>query len=144
MNNPHSSDPRHALAPYPEGVAGHRLWRMLHDVSGASRTEYMRVFDRRNLLSAPRWDPVAARRESDDLWPTLEDRTVLILGQTTRNVLWLPEAPPLSWRTTQRVRWCLVPHPSGRNRWYNDEINRLAVGMRLEALLEEWKKWSEE
>lgn len=139
MNNPHSSDPRFALAPHPARVAGWNLWRMLQDVAGTSRAEYMRTFDRRNLLSERAWDPVAARRQSENLWESLEDHTVLVLGQSVRRVLWLQDAPPLLWRTDRGVRWCLVPHPSGLNRWYNDPLHRLAVGYRLEALLERYR-----
>ncbi len=138
MNNPHSTDPRHALAPYPKGVAGYRLWKMLNGIRPEiSRTEYMRVFDRRNLLNEKFWDPVRSRRNSEDLWQTLEGHTVLVLGQAVRNVLWLSKEPPLLWRDHRGVRWCSVPHPSGLNRWYNDPENVTAVGMRLEELYEQ-------
>lgn len=135
MNNPHSDDPSMALAPFPERVAGWRLWHMVHEVTGIMRREYKRRTDRRNLLTGRDWDPVAARRESEDLWETLEDRSVLVLGQSVRRVLWLPVEEPLVWREDRGVRWCLVPHPSGLNRWYNDPLNRLAVGLRMEELI---------
>lgn len=135
MNNPHSQDPRFALAPFPERVAGWRLWRMVHDVCGVNRRQYMDRTDRRNLLSAPDWSARAARTESEGLWEALEGRTVLVCGQSVRRVLWLSDEPPLLWREYHGVRWCLVPHPSGLNRWYNDELCRLAVGLRLEELI---------
>lgn len=138
MVNPHSDDPDWALAPYPERVAGWRLWRMLADVADVSRKAYMEAFDRRNLLTKGFvWDPLEAGRESEGLWETLEGHTVLVLGDATRNVLWLPKPPPLLWSVHRGVRWCPVPHPSGVNRWYNDPLHRLAVGYRLEELYAE-------
>lgn len=108
---------------------------MLDDVHPTPRALYMRRTERYNVLNARAWDPVAARDVSEDLWSRLEDRTVLVLGQEVRRVLWLPESEPLVWRSDRGVRWCMVPHPSGLNRWYNEQLNRLAVGLRLEELV---------
>lgn len=125
-----------ALWPDPPGCTGHNIWRMLSERTGASQEDYVRVFDRRNLLSERHWDPVRARRESETLWERLEGRTVLVLGQAVRCVLWLPDEPPLLWRVSSGVRWCSVPHPSGLNRWYNEPVHREAVALRLEELYE--------
>ena len=135
MNNPHSQDPRWDLAPFPNYVAGHRLWRLVHDVCGISRKEWMYSTDRRNLLHARDWDPVAAREESEGLWETLQERQVTVLGRATARVLWLPVTPPLVWREDRGVRWCYMPHPSGLCQWYNTELHRLAAGLRLEDLI---------
>lgn len=140
MNNPLSSDPRYALAPYPSGVAGHRLWRMLNDVCGVHRAEYMRSFERMNALTALQWDVHAARRESAGLMDRLAGRKVCVLGRDTLNALYLPgTVPPLRWQMHGSTQWCYMPHPSGLNLWYNDDINRIAVGLRLEQLYEESK-----
>lgn len=140
MNNPLSSDPRYALAPYPSRVAGHRLWQMLNEVSGVGRAQYMRAFDRRNVLSSRTWDVHEARRESDGLLETLAGRKVCILGRDTLNALYLRgTVPPLQWHHdgTYDLMWCYIPHPSGLNLWYNDDLHRIAVGLRLEQLYEE-------
>lgn len=134
MNNPHTTDPRVALFPAPAGCTGHRLWVMLNGRTGALRVEYLRVFDRRNLLSQREWCPLSAAAESVDLWDSLEGRTVLVLGQAARRVLRLPAEPELLWGTHRGVRWCSVPYPSGLNHWYNREVNREVVGLRLEDL----------
>lgn len=135
MNNPHSEDPRHALAPYPSGVAGHRLWRMLSDRCGASRLSYMRAFERINLLNSRTWSPLRARAQNENLWSSLRGRRrVVVLGNAVKDVLWLSRVPYLRWTVTDDVRWCLLPHPSGLCRLYNDELVRVAVGMRLEEL----------
>lgn len=136
MNNPHSDNPEHALAPFPARVAGWNLWRMLADVSpGVSRLQYMRGFERINLLTAREWCPIEARRQSAGLLECLRGRTVLVAGRSTSNVLWLPAQTELKWAEARGVKYCYLPHPSGLNRWYNDKVNRLAVGYRLEELL---------
>lgn len=146
MNNPHSSDPRHALAPHPSGVAGHRLWSMLAEVRpDVSRVEYMRAFDRRNVLAGSRWSASEARAEAErsGLWATMQGRVVVLLGREVPRVLGLPRTEPLEWvhqssgllETHGPERWTMVPHPSGLNHWYNDPIHRLAVGSLLEELM---------
>lgn len=144
MNNPYSSRPEAALLPAPSGCAGWRLWRMVHDVSGVSRAEYCRTFDRRNLINTQWWDPLAARERGEALWRALEGHTVVVLGQATLASMWLPRPLELLWSVSGGVRWCYAPHPSGLNRWYNNPVNRAAVGMRLESLLEEYRRASAE
>lgn len=139
MNNPLSSDPRYALAAFPQGVTGHRIYQMLHERTGCTRAAYMRAFDRRNALTARRWDVNEARRESGDLMSRLAGRRVCVLGRDTLNALYLRgTVRPLEWQEhDQGAQWCYMPHPSGLNLWYNDEVNKIAVGMRLEQLYEE-------
>lgn len=134
MNNPHSADPRLALYPAPSGVAGHRLWVMLHDVAGSSRREYLDGFDRRNLLTGV-WNAAAARDAARELWSTLNGRRVVLLGQAVVNAANLHRMPPLVWSVSDGVTWCEVPHPSGRNLIHNDQIMRFAVGLLLEEEL---------
>ena len=134
MNNPHSTDPDHALTPHTEGTTGWRLWVMLASVTPVSSEGYMRRFERINLLNETSWDPIRAGHGSQDLWTSLRGRTVLVLGAATRNVLWLVPRPPLLWSESRGVRWCFVPHPSEFNRWYESELNRVMVGLRLEDL----------
>lgn len=135
MNNPASPvDPTVALFPAPSGCTGHRLWKMLNELTGAHKADYLRAFDRRNLLSKRVWDPMLAAIESKNLWDSLKGRTVLVLGNSPCQVLHLPTETRLLWNNYRGVRWCLVPHPSGRNHWYNIEINRELVALRLEEL----------
>lgn len=147
MNNPHSSDPVHALAPYPQGVAGQRLHDMLALVRPETRrATYMRGFDRRNVLVGRDWSLRAAREVAPELWRSLEGRRVVLLGQAVLDAFRLPPTTPLVWHRPEYLLldepgpalWCLVPHPSGLNRWYNDELNRVLTGLRLEEELERW------
>lgn len=147
MNNPLGADPRHALYPSPEGCTGHRLWRMLHEVCGATRVDYRDGFDRRNLV-AGEWSAAAAREGAGRLLAELSDLppprtggkmlTVLALGREVARALDLPREHGLIVPLMRDgVAWRQVPHPSGRCRWYNSPENRTMVGMLLEELLHE-------
>lgn len=134
MNNPLSDDPEYDLYPYPENSAGWRLWKMLP--GEVSRREYLAMFDRRNLLRQKVWDQQAAREAAQELLPELSGRFVVVLGTQVRAALGLPAVRPLEQmaRTEQGTvlfSWIAVPHPSGRNRWYNEPGNKEQVGAML-------------
>ena len=136
MNNPLSDDPAFDLYPYPEGSAGWRLWKMLPE--GTSRTDYLRSFERRNLLHSREWSVTSARRAAVEVLPSLVGRRVVILGTEVRAALGLPKVAPLStgvldWGEAS-VYWMALPHPSGRNIWYNEPGNRERVGQVLNQL----------
>ena len=135
MNNPLSDDPEFDLYPYPEGSAGWRLWKMLPE--GTTRRQYLDMFDRRNLLRAREWDQRAARAAAQELLPELGGRAVIVLGTQVRAALGLPKAEPLTWyemrippvgQKATGFFYAALPHPSGRNMWYNKMANREAVG----------------
>lgn len=134
MNNPHSSDPLLVLSPTGDpGSAGNRLWNM----SGMSETEYRLAFDRRNLVSGPEWTSEIARLATKRFVVDLEEiATIVVLGRLTWNAFaFLPgdQWPCRAWRTNART-WWFVPHPSGRNLWYNDPENGRKVGKLLRRL----------
>jgi len=137
MNNPVSSDPAHALYPHPPGCAGHRLWGMLNEAmpSGeqVSRSQYLRAFDRRNLVAGKTWSQAEARAGAGELTRELRGRVVVVLGQQPRQALGLPLhlIHPI---VHEGVTWRQVPHPSGRNHYYNDATNRRVVGELLAEL----------
>jgi hypothetical protein len=135
MNNPLSDDPEYDLYPYPEGSTGWRLWKMLPE--GTTRRQYLDAFDRANLLHARGWDARAARAAARLLMPSLAGRFVVVLGTEVRAALGLPLAEPLSICRTvgmgimgaieYDLEWLAFPHPSGRNRWFNQAENRAAA-----------------
>lgn len=140
MNNPISDDPEFDLYPYPEGSAGYRLWKMMPD--GTTRGEYLHAFERRNLLRARRWDAAAARDAARAMRPSLEGRVVVILGTDVRKALELEPAEPLSCNDAGDFGWVAVPHPSGRNRWFNEPANFEAARRVLAALF--WASLAED
>lgn len=138
MNNPVSNDPEHSLWPQPPGCAGHRLAKMLCDVSMIGRGAYIKGFDRRNLLVG-RWVPTAAREaaqlfEHEQTEAEEKPAAVVLLGNDVRDAF--RHAPRLVHGYRRGgVTYRQVPHPSGRNPWYNDPDHRLVVGLMLEELL---------
>lgn len=142
MNNPLSDNPHYALAPFPAGCTGWRVWRMLVDVRPASlRQEYMARFDRRNVLNARQWSDAQAREAGAALRAKLGalPTTVVVFGARTWAAMGLPpEAPYVLPVQVPGLRpaWRRLPHPSGRTRYYNDPANRLVLGLLLEELIE--------
>jgi hypothetical protein len=138
MNNPVSSRPEHALFPYPPNCTGWRVLEMLRSrVPTVTRSQYCAAFDRRNLLDAKVWKTDDAREAAQHFLdldvPKLIGRTVLVFGAQPRRLLGLPELL-LHPQTMHGVTWRQLPHPSGRNRWYNDARHKAAAAMLLEEL----------
>lgn len=140
MNNPLSDDPEFDLFPYPEGSAGWRLWKMLP--GSVTRREYLKMFDRMNLLRSREWSQVDARAAAAAIVPKLRGRLVVVLGTQVRAALGLPLVRPLERTRTVlpttpsgdaqvALDWLAIPHPSGRNRWYNEPGNRERTGAML-------------
>lgn len=125
IRNPHSSDPSDALAPYPVGCSGFRLWKMLYDVSGTPARKYMRLFSRMNV------DDPNLEAAVDEL---PEGSTVVLLGEEVRRHFGLPKQliHPI---VRDGLNYRQVPHPSGRCHFYNDPLCRRLVGMMLEDLI---------
>ncbi len=145
MNNPVSARPEHALFPYPPGCTGHRLLRLLNRrVPDATRQDYLRAFDRRNLLNRLLWSRADARRAAQEFLevssPELQGRTVLVLGREVASLLGLEEQLiyPVH---LHGITWRQLPHPSGRNHWFNDDVCAELAAMLLEELYEEGKRW---
>lgn len=104
---------------------------------GITAEQYDALFERVNLI--PKFPgksgttkedafPVGkARWHARRLAPRLKGREVIILGRQPAEVLgvntpfhwWLEDGPGFI--------AAVVPHPSGRNRWYNDVANREAA-----------------
>jgi len=136
MNNPLSSEPAHALFPHPAGCTGHRLYEMLKSrVPHVTRREYLDVFDRRNVVSAMSYDREEARLGASRLYLEFfgSGRTVVLLGAETVAAFGLPRLL-LHPQENGGCTWRQIPHPSGRNLWFNDEKNRTLVAMLLEDL----------
>ena len=97
-----------ALAPFPPGCAGWRMQRL----SGLSPDEWMARVDRRNAS-----DPDAVSFSPGDV--------VLLLGEDVRAASDVPVPRLLIHpQTIDGVTYRQVPHPSGRNRVYNDPVMR--------------------
>jgi len=116
----------YALFPYPPGSAGHRLWKLM----GVSRGQYMRHFDRVNLLSKYPGDgeagdlfpQAAAMVAADDMIASLEGRRVVFVGVQVAAAFEFTY-PVLMWRRHRGFEAVSMPHTSGRARWWNEAGN---------------------
>jgi len=123
MNNPVSSNPKFALYPYPPGCTGARILKLLQRrLPDVGRREYLEAFDRTNLLSKLVWNKREAQDAAitflKDVAPGLRGRTVVVFGAEVRKLLGLEEKliEPIE---MEGVVYRQLPHPSGRNYWYN-------------------------
>jgi hypothetical protein len=130
--------------------------------------QYLETFERRNLVRAVEYDRVVARARAHEVVTELRGsgRTVVLLGNSVREAFhyalgntptqrvgtaeWFGETqgglPPLLVHPQEVVgcTWRQVPHPSGRNLWYNDPENRKVVELLLEELYVEYHRTTEE
>ena len=121
--NPH---PTEDLFIRPLGCSGHRLAMLL-----GNEDLYLVTFDRRNLLTSVEDNPYeAAARFKSSLQ---EGDQVVLLGEAVRRSLDLPKMliHPL---TVDGITYRQIPHPSGRNRFYNDPALKFLVGDMLRSL----------
>lgn len=109
--NPYSSNPRLALFPEPMRASGGRLARFL----GLSTREYLRKFDRTNLCLR-NWSTPVAREEAMSL-AVLRPGPLLLVGRRVAEAFNLEKRPFL----TKVGRFYLLPHPSGRSHYWNQE-----------------------
>lgn len=139
MNNPLSADPEMALFPQPVGSAGHRLWALAHARSRVTMRGWLDSTERLNLVEGQEWSREAALARAPEIFARYRHRTVLLLGNQVRDALGVRMSPCLGWalpmQSHPRLDWCMIPHPSGRNHFYNDEVCRTAVEVLLDDLL---------
>lgn len=139
MNNPlwrKGGDEKYALYPAPEGCTGHRLYEMLTARTGCMRIDYINTFDRRNLIQGPHgWDTNKAEEAAAALYAEFfgTGRVIVLLGEDVRRSFKMKKEllHPIE---DGGCTWRQVPHPSGRNPWYNHQENRNLVAVLLEEL----------
>jgi hypothetical protein len=139
MDNPVSQRPEHALYPHPVGCTGWRLWKMVCLVREMERHQYCAQLERMNLVTGS-WNMAVARKAAADLLFSgrLDDRNMCLLGTDVWRAFGLPLAVPAcgSHRAGSTTTFYRVPHPSGRNLWYNDVQNRRQVGRLIVGLMQ--------
>lgn len=142
-NNPYGPDPHFALYPLPPQSAGGRLCRT---ILGLSRADYLTIFDRRNLLSQPKWSIRNARASADLIRRMVEKRElgdhIILLGTKVAAAFEIPYEPFKMFQTgrssfwssdpfKRNVHFLVLPHPSGRCRAWNDPA---AIGRARDAV----------
>lgn len=125
-----NTDPSLPLFPVPSTSAGGRLQSFM----GLTRGQYLVSFDRINLLQDfpgrtgrdDKFPMAKAKIAAAAIRPLLRDRVVILIGRNVANAFQL-DCEFHSW--VEGLSFCrlmaVVPHPSGRNHWYNKEENKL-------------------
>lgn len=145
MNNPHSDDPQHVLSPRFPGSAGCRLYQMVRDVDPTlSEADYLDCLDRRNLVTDGDWSRGRAAEAGAAMAESLHGLDVVMLGTLVPPALKLRHSGAwYEWTTTHTgMRYCVVPHPSGLNRIYNDLTYRARTGLLLADLIRDARRTS--
>lgn len=133
-----NTDPGLPLYPLPRTSAGGRLQQL----TGLSRGEYLSTFDRVNLvpyfpgrtrLRDDTFPLPVARLAAQVMRPFLDGRTVIFVGRNVANAFdfkvsfhewgYVTKFDHLPHRRRVMYRAAVVPHPSGRNHWYNKPEN---------------------
>lgn len=138
------TDPELPLFPVPKTSASGRLQAMM----GLTRGEYLKSFDRMNLLPYfpgkhkrdDKFPMTPAKLAAQVIKPLLAGRTVILVGRNVADafqfdteffdwVEWPVRRRCVVSRDNGIARVAVVPHPSGRNHWYNKPEHReLASG----------------
>lgn len=116
-DNPYGSDPRYALYPEPRNSAGGRLCR---DIMQLSVKDYIRGFERVNLC-AGKWSMTEARESARLVKMRPEIPLAYVLLGAKVCAAWGVAYEPF--RVSPSGLGCLqviLPHPSGRNRAWNE------------------------
>jgi len=126
-------------------IAARSTGRKIANMIGATPSQYMKAFDRVNVCpTAQRGtvDPKLYHAHAENLTGSLlRRRRVILLGQNVAECFGISREmySYLSWKDSRVYEtyglcgwkigrlppfvWAVMPHPSGRNRWYNDPFN---------------------
>jgi hypothetical protein len=108
---------------------------MLTARTGASRVQYLDSFERRNLVRHATFNVTIARMNADDIFKELmgTGRVVILLGREVQKAF---NIPPLLIhpQVIGGCTWRQMPHPSGRNLWYNAPENLRVAELLMEEL----------
>jgi hypothetical protein len=105
-------------------VIGSSGWR-LFCVSGMTAKVYSICFERRNLVAEHQWDDAKAKIAAEAFFKEMigTRRKIICLGRPVWDAFgWMT----IDWCESLSIagcEWFLLPHPSGRNRWYNEQHN---------------------
>ncbi len=110
---------------------------MVNEWQNVPINRWTRLTQRVNLLADPVLPPDyrgAAARRAAYLSAFIQHQTVVLLGRDVADAF-RHTTPMLRWAEDRP--WIAVPHPSGRNLFYNNVVHRMAVGLLLGDLMQE-------
>lgn len=121
-----------------EPLSSEPLATRLAHMAGLSKSQYLRVFERMNVLD--KWSgkrgnafPIAAARKAAlDILPHFGGRRVVFLGMNVARAFYF-QAEFLEWKIEGYYVAAILPHPSGLNIWYNTLENVAAAKRFLQS-----------
>ena len=95
-------------------------------IAGWDWETFLRDTMRMNLFYAPqsRWNADQAKRNASLLMPAIQWGKVLLLGNKVATAFEVEGKPFYEWFWSHDALMARVPHPSGRNRKWNTEVER--------------------
>lgn len=111
--------------------------RNLADIAGWPWGRYVAQTDRRNLFDTPQaaWDTRAAAESAQRIEATLRQCQVLLLGVRVAHAFSYDDVGNYEWEQRGRILFARIPHPSGRNRMWNDPMERARAYKFLHGLI---------
>jgi hypothetical protein len=140
MNNPLSRDPQYALYPDPPRCTGWRIWQLLDPPM--THDEYLEAYARTNIVEGQAWSAERARLNVNRIRDMMSGRRTVLFGAEVRIAMGWAKHALLTWHALSGTgQFALLPHPSGRNQWFNDARNRIIAARILrEALIQPTKE----
>lgn len=135
-----NTDPDYPLYPVPSTSAGGRLAQLM----GVDGHAYLDLFDRANVLyrfpgkvkKEDKFPVREARVAAEAMRPLLRGRDIVLVGRGVAEAFGYPSALLGFHEWLADPKWgyrvAVVPHTSGRSRWYNVAQNKA----------EAWRFWS--
>jgi len=143
-------------------LGGRSTGATLAELAGLSASQYMMRFDRVNLCATTQASTIrtsVGRPYAEMLAGSLlRGRRVVLLGMNVVECFGLEEfrCDLAEWFDTREIRpqagwagyragmvppfnYAILPHPSGRNRWYNEPANRERARAFMTELAEGWE-----
>lgn len=134
MNNPLSRDPQYALYPDPPNCTGWRIWQLLDPAM--TPDEYLEAYERTNLVEGLAWSSERARMNASRIRDLMTGRRTVLFGAEVRSAMgWAKRELMVWYGLAGGGQFVLLPHPSGRNLWFNDARNRAAAARILHEAL---------
>lgn len=116
------------ITAYDEGPLEGKIGRRLAEYAGLTLEEYRDRTERHNLFDSPieKWPREEAALNAGLIWSSLIGRRTILLGRRVADAFGLTNMKELRSVTLddRGTEVAIVPHPSGRNIWWNEAGNR--------------------
>ena len=138
---PHNSAVKN-FRPLIDGKCGYKL----AEICGIKHEEYARIFDTINLIDEYRgksgkgdiFPLKEARKKVIEIWPDLNYDIIILAGKAVASSFRI-KIDYFQWTQIENKNITVIPHPSGINRWWNDDFNKEKAKKFMRNLIKEMK-----